>query len=115
MSWKIGALILTGIKKIETKACCGKTQIILQFEFPLEQEHIQFFLLSNFLESKSYTSRGILYMEDPNLSIMGPFGSNRLTLKCKNKDCNNSIVIIEKILKNIKTFNDAGAKSKTNS
>lgn len=92
---------MTEIKKVETKACCGKSQVILQFDFPLEAEHIQHFSKYDFNSSKSYESRGILYLEDKNLVVMGPIGSNRLTIKCKNKQCNESITIVEEILKNI--------------
>jgi len=97
---------LTGIKKTEIPACCGKSQIILQFDFSLELDHSKLFLEHKFLSSKSYADRGILYLEDPNLVIMGPIGSNRFTVKCKNTLCNNSILIVEEILTKIKAEHD---------
>lgn len=90
------------VKKTKQKSCCGKSQIKLEFDFALDKEHLKYFLNSNFIESKAYTSVGILYLEDDNLVIMGPFGSNRLQVKCKNANCDASVSIVETILQNIK-------------
>lgn len=93
------------IKRIQLKSSCncGKSQLILEFNFPLEKEYLQKFVDNNFIESKSYTNLGILYLEDTNLVAIGPFGSNRLQIRCKNANCDNSLVILENILKIIKT------------
>jgi len=95
---------LTEIKKIVTKSCsaCSKGQILLQFDFPLDIAHKQFFADSKFIESKAYADRGILYVEDANLVAMGPFGSNRLNIRCKTNSCDDSVAIVEGILRNIK-------------
>ena len=92
------------IKRIHLKSnCnCGKPQLILEFNFPLEKEYLRVLTDNNFIESKSYTNLGILYLEDLNLVAVGPFGSNRLQIKCKNDKCNDSLESLENILKNIK-------------
>lgn len=82
-------------------ACCGKTQIILQLDFPLEKKHLQLFLNSNFIEVKNYINSGIMFVEDTNLTASGPIGSNRLQIRCKTTDCEKSSIIIENIINNI--------------
>lgn len=89
------------IKRLETKACCGKTQTTLQLNFALDYTHIQIFTTAGFISNKSYTDRGILYIEDANMSAIGPLGSNRLQIRCKNTTCNMSIDKLETILKTI--------------
>jgi hypothetical protein len=92
---------LSDIKRIESRACCGKTQTTLQLGFALDAAHIPIFTASGFILSKSYIDRGILYIEDKNISAMGPIGSNRLQIRCKNTDCIASTDKLEAILKNI--------------
>lgn len=91
------------IKKILIKSnCnCSKAQTILEMNFSLDRTHIQYFLNNNFTEVKSYTNVGILYIEDASLAAIGPFGSNRLQIKCKNPKCDASLAILENVLMNI--------------
>ena len=94
---------MTNVKRTKLKSSCncGKEQLLLQVDFSFEKKHLNQFLSSNFREIKSYTNLGILYIEDDNLVAIGPFGSNRLQIKCKNSNCNLSLNIIENILKNM--------------
>jgi len=94
---------LREVKKIAIKSrCnCNKPQITLEVNFPFDKMHLQHFSNNNFLEMKSYTNVGILYIEDANLAAMGPFGSNRLQIKCKNDNCDASLANLESILKNM--------------
>ena len=91
------------IKRIEIKSrCnCNKPQITLEVNCPFSKDHLQYFSNNNFLESKSYTNVGILYIEDANVAAMGPFGSNRLQIKCKTALCDISILSLENLLKNM--------------
>lgn len=89
------------VKKITIKSrCnCNKPQITLEVNYPFDKGHLQHFLNNNFIELKSYTNVGILYVEDANVAAMGPFGSNRLQIKCKTALCDNSVLLLENILK----------------
>lgn len=86
---------------LNSRCNCTKAQIILETDFSLDKNHLQYFTLNNFNESKSYTNVGILYIEDANLTAMGPFGSSRLQIKCKNDNCDASLANLENILRNI--------------
>lgn len=80
---------------------CSKPQMLLEFNFSLSKDHIAYFTANNFSDTKSYTKVGILYIEDTNLIAIGPFGSNRLQIKCKNSNCNGSLAILENLIINI--------------
>ena len=91
------------IKKIliPSNCNCTKQQIILELSFPLEKKYLPYFNNNNLTEVKSYINSGILYIENANLIAIGPFGSNRLQIKCKNSSCDASLADFENVLKNI--------------
>lgn len=88
--------------KSPSKCNCSKPQSFLEFNFPMENEDLDFFIENGFKPVKSYINIGIFYVEDDNLVAIGPFGSNKLQIKCKNQNCEGSIVKFEELLKNIK-------------
>jgi hypothetical protein len=87
--------------KTDIKACCGKKQTIIQLGFALDKSHIQAFVSNGFVISQSYIDKGILYIGDDNIFCLGPFGSNRIQVKCKSNNCIQSIEKLETILKSI--------------
>lgn len=93
------------IKKtiLNTASCskCNKGQLLLELSVPLDKTHIKFFAGSSFLENKTYTNLGLFYMESIDLTAIGPFGSNRLNIKCKTANCDDNIIQLEEILKQI--------------
>jgi hypothetical protein len=93
---------MTTIKKtiLNTASCskCNKGQLIIELGIPLDKDHIKFFTGSKFMENKTYTNLGLFYMESIDLTAIGPFGSNRLNIKCKTDNCENNIIELEHIL-----------------
>lgn len=65
------------------------------------KEHVSYFIKNNYSENKSYTNVGILYIEDANIVALGPIGSNRLQIKCKNSNCDAGLANLENVIKNI--------------
>lgn len=86
---------------IGSRCKCSKGQIILELNYSLDKAHLQILSNNNFRESKSYTDVGILYVEDANLAASGPFGSNRLQIRCKNDNCDASLANLEGVLTNM--------------
>lgn len=86
---------------IKSSCNCTKPQVLFETSIPIEKKHLDYFINNNYIEGKSYTGIGILYIEDSNLVAIGPFGSNRLQIKCKNDNCDLSLSILENVLKNI--------------
>jgi hypothetical protein len=89
------------IKKIKINACCGKKSNIWQLPFALKKEHLEYFLKNNFYENKSYTDKGILYIENEYFAAICPFGTKDLRIKCKNKNCEENLYKLESILVDI--------------
>jgi hypothetical protein len=88
-------------KTLLASSCkCTKPQVLLEVNFSFDKEHLQYFNINNFTEVKSYTNVGILYVEDANLAAIGPFGSNRLQIKCKTDNCDASLANLENVLRN---------------
>jgi hypothetical protein len=84
------------------KCRCSKPSTILELNFSILNKYLSQLLVNNFVANNSYTSMGICYIEDDNIVAIAPFGSNRLQIKCKNNNCESSIINLENILKNIK-------------
>jgi hypothetical protein len=83
------------------KCRCSKPSTVLEFNFSILKKHLSQLLVNNFLDNNSYTSLGICYVEDDNIVAIGPFGSNRLQIKCKNNNCEISIASLENMLRNL--------------
>ena len=84
------------IDKKEIKACCGKSQIIWKLNVPIKQENIDLLQQAGFFPVKSYLNIGMLYVEDKGLIASGVFGMNEIRINCKNKLCQESIILFEK-------------------
>lgn len=86
---------------MQANCSCKKPQVLLEVNLSFNYEHLQLFIDNGFTISKSYIDAGILYIENTNLAAVGPFGSNRLQIKCKNSNCDTSLADLERILTNI--------------
>jgi hypothetical protein len=95
---------LNSIKKhiLKKPDCnCGKTQEIWELSFSLDIKHLQVFIDNNFISNKSYEKNGILYVEQDAILAIGPYGSNRLQIKCKKTPCDEGMDLLESILKSL--------------
>ena len=86
---------------VQMKCNCGKSQTIYELSLSINKTHLNFFSEKGFIEGKSYTVAGILYVENNNIIIIGPFGSNRLQIKCKIDNCDNSFSELENYLSSL--------------
>jgi len=88
-------------EKHTVKACCGKTSIIFKIDEPLNKKHLESLVRLGFTEHPHFTKAGILYADNMDLIVTGPFGSDRLQLKCKNASCNQKVNDFEVLLAQI--------------
>lgn len=79
------------IKKYQTKACCGKTSVTFKLLNPIDLSLIDFLCKNGFVEAKHFTKSGIIYISDSLFTLTGPIGSDKLTIKCKKKSCDEEI------------------------
>lgn len=59
------------------------------------KEHLDFFKKSGFAVVQSFYDAGIMYIEDTNVIAICPFGSNLIQIKCKSKNCEQGIKLVE--------------------
>lgn len=91
---------MVSIEKREIPACCGKKQVIWKLNVPLKKEHLIIFQQAGFQFLQTYLDAGMLYVEDQNFFTTGVFGLNELKIKCKTKQCADSLVLFEQTIIN---------------
>jgi len=74
-------------KRFTVQACCGNTSLILKTDRPLDKILLEFLISKGFIEFDHFTKAGILYADSSELIVTGPFGSDRLHVRCKKADC----------------------------
>jgi hypothetical protein len=79
-------------------ASCGGTGAALKLSSPLSVNFLPFFRDAGFTEQPSFTKAGMFYVENQELIATGSFNTKILQLKCKYKDCSDSISIVEGLL-----------------
>lgn len=85
-------------ERYDIKACCGKTSIIFKIDQPLSKIHLAQLVSLGFTEFPHFTTAGILYADNSDLIVTGPFGSDRLQVKCKKSDCSQKVNDFEGLL-----------------
>ncbi len=85
-------------ERFTIQACCGKTSIIFKTDQPISREHLNKLVSLGFRETEHFTKAGILYADNLDLIVTGPFGSDRLQVKCKVTDCSQKINDFEVLL-----------------
>jgi hypothetical protein len=83
------------------QACCGKTSIIFKTDRPIMKEHLDKLVALGFTEAKHFTAAGILYVDNAELILKGPFGSDRLQVQCKVANCDEKVNDLEALLQQL--------------
>ena len=89
------------IEKFTIRACCGGTSVIFKTDQPLVKEHLAALVRLGFKEAEHFTKAGILYADNSDFTVTGPFGSDRLQVKCKHADCNQKMNDFEVLLQQL--------------
>lgn len=83
------------VERINIQACCGKTGLVFKTDEPVTKTHIVAFKKLGFVDQPHFTAAGLLYVDNPDFTITGPLGSNKLTVKCKHKECTEKLNNLE--------------------
>jgi hypothetical protein len=86
------------IQRFVTKSCCGKTSVSFKLDRPVHKDFLPLFLSGGFTEDSKFTKLGIFYIENKDLIASGPFGSDKIQVRCKNKECQEKLNDFEKLL-----------------
>jgi hypothetical protein len=76
--------------------CCKNKSIIIKCF--LQKEHFIYFINAGFTGSSPYERGGLFYAENLEIILIAPFGTNKLSVYCKIKDCKVSIENVKNIL-----------------
>jgi hypothetical protein len=83
-------------------SCGGSKPIVFKIDRPITSALLETFRSLSFNELAHFTKAGMLYFDNPNLTVTGPLGSDRLNVKCKAKvDCDKILNDFENLLKSI--------------
>jgi len=86
------------IVKHTINTCCGTTSIIYKISKIIDANLLKSLVNLGFREATHFTSAGILYVDNSLFVITGPFGSDRLQVKCRKNDCTQKLDELEKLL-----------------
>jgi hypothetical protein len=91
------------LEKFVVQACCGRKAVIYRTDQSLSKDHISGLVARGFTEAAHFTQSGILYVDNPDFTLTGPLGSDRLTVKCKHAEaeCNQKINDLEVLLQQL--------------
>lgn len=89
------------IEKHTVSACCGKTNTTFKVDKSITKDILLWFKQQGFNEIEHFTKAGMLYVENDNLILTSPFGSNKLQAKCKKTDCVKILNDFEDLLKQL--------------
>ena len=86
------------LERFVVQGCCNKKQIVFKLDKPVDQTLVELLKSNGFTEQTQFTKAGLLYADNPDLIVTGPFGNNRLNVKCKKQDCEQILNDFEALL-----------------
>jgi hypothetical protein len=89
------------VERFTVTACCGRTSIIYKTDQPLVKTHVDNLVRLGFVEHAHFTKAGIIYADNMDFIVTGPFGSDRLQVKCKTAGCEKKLNDLEVILQQL--------------
>lgn len=86
------------VERIIVQACCGRTGIVLKIGRPITSDLIKTFVDMGFTEAPNFTKAGLLYVDNLDFIVTGSLGTDRLHVKCKQKECDQKLNELEGLL-----------------
>lgn len=80
---------------------CGGVNLLMKLSVTVSKDFLSLFQSNGFKELPHFTQAGILYVENENLTIHGPFGSDKLQVKCKKSDSQEILNKLEELLQQL--------------
>lgn len=89
------------IERFIMQSCCGGKSITFKIGQPLTKDILSIFVNLGFKEATHFTKAGILYADNKDFIVTGPFGSDKLQVKCRKQDCDQKLNDLESLLSNL--------------
>ena len=86
------------VERLLVQGCCNKKQLVFKLDQPLMQAVLDVLKSNGYTEYENFTKAGMLYADNPDLIVSGPFGGDRLNVKCKKIDCDQFLNEFEALL-----------------
>lgn len=86
------------VQRFTVNACCGKTSTVFKTDQPITKTHLEKLVSFGFIEQAHFTKAGILYADNLEFIVTGPFGTDRLQVKCKIASCDQKLNDLEGLL-----------------
>lgn len=80
-------------------SCCGQTTLSYQLAFPIMKIHLDRFV--GYSVNQAFKQAGMFYIENAHMSVQAQFGTTRLHIKCKQKNCESMTANLDQILDDI--------------
>lgn len=74
---------------------------MFKIDTPISNNFLSLFLVNGFKELQHFTKAGIFYVENSDLIVHGPFGTDKLQIKCKKQDCQEKLNNLESLLQKL--------------
>lgn len=89
------------IVRFAMQSCCGKPFVVFKTDQPITQDLLKSLVNLGFKGADHFLKAGILYVDNSDLIILSPFGSDRLQIKCKKVNCDQKIDDFEVLLQQL--------------
>lgn len=86
------------VERFLIQACCNKSQIVFKLDRPVDQGMLDILKSNGFTEAPHFTKAGMVYADNSDLIVTGPFGGDKLNAKCKKVDCEQILNDFEALL-----------------
>lgn len=86
------------VKRHKIKSCCGHEAHIFEPEKPIRKFQIDVFKRAGYNVPPNFFKHGLLYITNGRLVASGPYGSNRVNVKCYGNDCGKLLYDFEQLL-----------------
>lgn len=86
------------VERFLMQGCCNKKQLVFKLDRPLDKTVLEVLKSNGFTEAEHFTKAGMLYADNMDLIVSGPFGGDRINVKCKKPDCDQILNQFEALL-----------------
>lgn len=86
------------VERLVVQGCCGKSHVVFRIDRPIDQSLLDVLKSNGFTEVIAFTKAGMIYADNMDLIVSGPFGSDKLNAKCKKDNCEQILNDFEALL-----------------
>lgn len=86
------------VERFLINGCCGRKMIVFKVDRPIDASLLEVLKSNGFKEAPQFLKAGMIYADNLDLIVSGPLGSDKLNVKCKKGDCDQSLNDFEGLL-----------------